>query len=69
MDEQPRISRDQDVNDTGEPIFRPAEKITEPVKPQWKWIWLVIVVIVILAWAFLYWYFQNHQAPYSAPIR
>lgn len=63
-----RIATEQDVNDTGEPIFRPDEKISEPVKSYWKWIWLVVVVAVIVAWVFLHWYFSNHQAPYSAPI-
>jgi hypothetical protein len=67
MDE-PRISPDKDVNDTGEPIYRPPEKISEPVKPYWVWIWIAVVIVILLAWAFLFWYFSNHQAPYAAPI-
>ena len=64
----PRISRDKDVNDTGEPIFRPPELITQPIKRPWVYIWAVVVVLVILAWIFLFSYFSVHQAPYSAPI-
>jgi hypothetical protein len=65
---KPRISRDKDVNDSGEPIFRPPEIISQPIKSYWKWIWIAVVALVIIAWAFLFWYFSNHQAPYSAPI-
>jgi hypothetical protein len=68
MDE-PRISPDKDVNDMGEPIYRPPEKISEPIKSHWVWIWLVVIALVVIAWAFLFWYFSNHQAPYAAPIR
>lgn len=50
------------------PIWRPEERLSTPVKSYWKWIWLVIVILVIIAWIFLFWYFSNHQAPYSAPI-
>lgn len=51
------------------PIFRPPEKISDPIKPYWIWIWIVVVVVVVVAWAFLFWYFSNHQAPYAAPLR
>lgn len=68
MDE-PRISRDKDVNDTGQPIFRPPELLSQPIKHYWLWIWVMVVVLVILAWLLLFGYFSNHQAPYSAPLR
>lgn len=68
MDE-PRISRDQDVNDLGEPIFRPPELLSQPIKRHWAWVWVVVVVLVVLVWLFLFVYFSNHQAPYAAPIR
>lgn len=63
-----RIPKEQDVNYTGQSVYRPTEKMSEPIGRHWKWIWLIVVVLVILAWAFLYWYFQNHHAPYSAPL-
>lgn len=67
MDE-PRISRDKDVNDQGEPIYRPPEKISEPVKPYWIYIWIAVVLLAIAAIIFLHWYYTGHQAPYAAPI-
>jgi hypothetical protein len=51
------------------PIFRPAEKMSEPIKSYWKWVWLVIVLLVIIVWAVLFIYFSNHHAPFSAPLR
>lgn len=63
-----RITKQQDVNYSGQPIFRPTEKFSKPIKPRWKWIWLVVIVLVILAWIFLFWYFNNHHAPYAAPL-
>lgn len=63
-----RITKQQDVNDAGQPIFRPEEKITEPVKSYWKWIWFIVIVLVVLVWLFLFNYFLTHQAPYAAPI-
>lgn len=51
------------------PIYRPTEKMSEPVKPYWKWIWLIVIVLAVLAWIFLYVHFSNHQAPYAAPLK
>ncbi len=64
-----RISKERDVNDSGQPIFRPPEKKSQPIKPRWVWIWLVIVVLVLLVWVYLFWYFSFTQAPFAAPIR
>lgn len=68
-DDSRKITKEQDVNDEGQPIYRPPEKITEPVKPFWKWIWLAVIILIILLWVFLYGYFSHHQTPYSAPLR
>lgn len=51
------------------PIYRPPEKMSEPVKHYWTWIWITVIVLAVLAWIFLFWYFSNHQAPYSAPLQ
>jgi hypothetical protein len=51
------------------PIYRPPELKSKPIKPRWFWIWLTVIAIVVLAWLILYWYFSNHTAPYSAPLR
>lgn len=63
-----RITKEQDVNYTGQPVWRPSEKFSQPVKSHWKYIWLIVVVLVVLAWLFLFWYFNNHHAPFSATV-
>ena len=50
------------------PVYHPAEIISEPIKSYWVWVWIIVVLVVVIAWAILFWYFSNHQAPYSAPI-
>jgi hypothetical protein len=68
-DEEPRITKEQDVNDSGQPIFRPPEKKSEPIKNYWAWIWIITIALAVLAWIFLYQYFSSHHAPYSAPLK